>query len=122
MENQKDYADDGKDQMSGLKEETQKKSITREEIENLKLSMENVFGKNWSPSDVQEAFDQRGDYDDGDLVDSDLFVSIEGNERLIPMGNIKVKYVDILFKSSMLKNNFRKNDFGDYQGGNLSEI
>ena len=82
--------------------------------------MENVFGKNWSPSDVQEAFDQRGDYDDGDLVDSDLFVSIEGNERLIPMGNIKVKYVDILFKSSMLNNYFRKHDFGDYQGGNFN--
>ena len=70
--------------------------ITREEIESLKQSMENVFGKNWSLSDVQAAFDQSGDYDDGDLVDSDLFVSIEGTERLIPMGKIKVKYVSLL--------------------------
>ena len=104
VENQRDYVDEGFTiQTNTLKEKNRNEQkegttgpkIPREEIETLKQSMENIFGKNWSLSDVQGAFDESGDFDDGDLVDSDLFVCFEGNDRLIPMGNIKVKYVSL---------------------------
>ena len=55
--------------------------------------MEKVFGRNWKSSDVKKMFDQTDmDYDDSDLVESDLFVHVEGSKDLIPMGKIKVKY------------------------------
>ena len=57
--------------------------------------MEKVFGKDWNPSDVKEAFDisDDGDYVDGDTEESQLLVGIDDNEKLLSMGRIKVRQV-----------------------------
>ena len=56
--------------------------------------MERVFGKDWNPSDVKEAFDiSDGDYVDGHTEESQLLVGIDDNEKLLSMGRIKVRQV-----------------------------
>ena len=90
---------DTEDQTKESKNETQNEEkavtqgpqVTLDEVKALKEGMEKVFGKNWTASDVKEAFDISGDYEDGDLDDVDLLVGIDGVESLIPMGRIKVK-------------------------------
>ena len=67
----------------------------KEEIKLLKEGMERVFGKDWNPSDVKEAFDisDKSDYVDGDTEESQLLVGIDDNEKLLSMGRIKVRQV-----------------------------
>ena len=61
----------------------------------IEKGIEKVFGKNWKSSDVKSLFDQdqegEGDYADNNLVESDLFVMIDGSKDIKPMGKIKVK-------------------------------
>ena len=65
-------------------------SIDETETDTAK-GLEKVFGKNWKISDVKRAFDQNGDYDDDDLVESELFVMIDEGKDIQHMGKIKVK-------------------------------
>ena len=100
IEQQKDYDDTGiENEATEMRNETQNEEkdvtqgpqVTLDDIQVLKEGMEKVFGKNWTEAEVKEVFDQTGDYSDEDLEDSELFVSIDGSNNLLPMGRIKVK-------------------------------
>ena len=85
-----------KDKSSSEETETDKEEDTTssEETEvDTDKGLEKVFGKNWKISDVKSVFNQDGDYndDDDDLVESELFVMIDGAKDIKPMGKIKVK-------------------------------
>jgi len=85
-----------KDKSSSEETETDKeedKTSSEETEVDTDKGLEKVFGKNWKISDVKSVFNQDGDYndDDDDLVESELFVMIDGAKDIKPMGKIKVK-------------------------------
>ena len=98
-ENDKDNA-----KIDEVNTDRDKAEVSAQDIRLQEKGMKEIFGENWKLSDVKKAFDESGDFQDGDLVVSDLFVNIAGTKNFRPMGKIKVRWIIFSFQKGLLHN------------------